>query len=49
VSPGHTFTSSYRVWDRLEESETIIIDVPKKPSPVLGGKRKRGGLVEDEL
>jgi hypothetical protein len=34
-----------------QESETIIIDGSDKAStaPAPGGKRKRGGLVEDEL
>jgi hypothetical protein len=34
-----------------QESETIIIDGLDKPFPAprAGGKRKRGGLVEDEL
>jgi hypothetical protein len=32
-----------------QESETIIIDGPDKPFPAPGGKRKRGGLAEDEL
>jgi hypothetical protein len=34
-----------------QESDTIIIDGPDKPFPVppAGGKRKRGGLAEDEL
>jgi hypothetical protein len=34
-----------------QESDTIIIDGPDKPflSPPAGGKRKRGGLAEDEL
>jgi hypothetical protein len=32
-----------------QESETIIIDGPDKPPPAPGGKRKRGGLAEDEL
>jgi hypothetical protein len=36
-------------WTDLQESETIIIDGPEKPSPAPGSKRKRGGLAEDEL
>jgi hypothetical protein len=34
-----------------QESDTIIIDGPDKPfpAPPAGGKRKRGGLAEDEL
>jgi hypothetical protein len=34
-----------------QESKTIIIDGPDKPfpAPPAGGKRKRGGLAEDEL
>jgi hypothetical protein len=33
-----------------QESDTIIIDGPDKPflAPPAGGKRKRGGLTEDE-
>jgi hypothetical protein len=39
-----------RVQDKLK-SETIIIDGPDKPSPtpIAGGKRKRGGLADEEL
>jgi hypothetical protein len=33
----------------MQESETIIIDGPVKATPASGGKRKRGGLAEDEL
>jgi hypothetical protein len=34
-----------------QESDTIIIDGPDKPfpAPPARGKRKRGGLAEDEL
>jgi hypothetical protein len=39
--------SEYRT--NSQESETIIINGSDKPSPAPGGKRKRGGLAEDEL
>jgi hypothetical protein len=42
-------SADYRTDSR--ESETIIIDGSYKPfsTPPAGGKRKRGGLAEDEL
>ena len=34
-----------------QESDTVVIDGPYKPAdaPILGGKRKRGALGDDEI